>query len=189
LIEQPNQTFLISRAIRNTQHTLFINAEIRHKKEKYMKKSITQSIVLLLIIEATLTAHAAELFDTAIVISSVPVYVQNQPVQQCNNVMVQNGNGNRGGALIGAIAGGLLGNTVGGGNGRNAATAVGAVTGALAGNAINAQPSSQMVCQYVSDGGSHVVGYDVTYQYAGKQATVRMQSNPGSTIRVGIQAM
>lgn len=40
------------------------------------------------------------------------------------------------GAIIGGVAGALLGNQIGGGSGRTAATAVGAIGGALAGNSI-----------------------------------------------------
>lgn len=40
------------------------------------------------------------------------------------------------GAIIGAVAGGVLGNQVGGGNGRKLATVAGAVGGGFAGNAI-----------------------------------------------------
>ncbi|MET4579329.1 glycine zipper 2TM domain-containing protein [Ottowia thiooxydans] len=40
------------------------------------------------------------------------------------------------GAAIGGVAGGVLGNQVGGGSGRTAATVVGAIGGALIGNAV-----------------------------------------------------
>ncbi|GAC1416410.1 MAG: hypothetical protein NVSMB6_18780 [Burkholderiaceae bacterium] len=62
--------------------------------------------------------------------------VVERPRQECWNeqVAIQSGGGDYGAAVIGGLAGGLLGNTVGGGNGRNAATAVGAVTGALVGD-------------------------------------------------------
>lgn len=62
--------------------------------------------------------------------------VVDQPRQECWNEQVathQRGN-DYGAALIGGVAGGLLGSTVGGGNGRNAATAIGAITGALTGD-------------------------------------------------------
>ncbi|MBC7514782.1 MAG: glycine zipper 2TM domain-containing protein, partial [Herminiimonas sp.] len=57
-----------------------------------------------------------------------------QPRQECWDEQVVGQGGNPGAALIGGIAGGLLGNTVGGGNGRTAATAVGVVTGAIVGD-------------------------------------------------------
>lgn len=58
-----------------------------------------------------------------------------QPRQECWNeqVATQSRNNDYGPALIGGVAGGLLGSRVGGGNGRNAATAIGAVAGALTG--------------------------------------------------------
>lgn len=46
------------------------------------------------------------------------------------------GNNGAAGTVIGGIAGGLLGNTIGGGSGRAAATVLGAVGGAVIGNRI-----------------------------------------------------
>ena len=62
--------------------------------------------------------------------------IVDQPRQECWNeqVATQVRGNDYGAALIGGVAGGLLGSTVGGGNGRNAATAIGAVTGALTGD-------------------------------------------------------
>ncbi len=62
--------------------------------------------------------------------------IVDQPRQECWNeqVATQARGNDYGAALIGGVAGGLLGSTVGGGNGRNAAAALGAVTGALTGD-------------------------------------------------------
>lgn len=62
--------------------------------------------------------------------------VVDQPRQECWNeqVATQVRGSDYGPALIGGVAGGLLGSTVGGGSGRNAATAIGAITGALSGD-------------------------------------------------------
>lgn len=62
--------------------------------------------------------------------------IVDQPRQECWNeqVATQARGNDYGAALIGGVAGGLLGSTVGGGNGRNAAAAIGAVTGALTGD-------------------------------------------------------
>ncbi|MEO7549061.1 MAG: glycine zipper 2TM domain-containing protein [Ramlibacter sp.] len=46
------------------------------------------------------------------------------------------GNNGTAGTVIGGVAGGLLGNTVGGGSGRTAATVLGAIGGAVIGNRI-----------------------------------------------------
>ncbi len=92
-----------------------------------------------------------------------------RPRQECWNeqVAVQGGGNNIGSALIGGVAGGLLGNTIGGGNGRNAATAVGAVTGALVGDRVwGSQASVQNVqrCRTVVD--RVQVPVPVTYEAA-----------------------
>ena len=57
------------------------------------------------------------------------------PRQECWTEQVPVSSGvNYGGAALGGLAGGILGNQVGGGSGRVAATAVGAVAGAMVGN-------------------------------------------------------
>ena len=137
-------------------------------------------------------ANAAEFYDHATVISSNPVYVGNPPRQVCSTVNAdQPGSEGYGGAVIGAIAGGILGNQVGKGNGRTAATAAGAVTGALAGKALASSSGTQPAqsCQMVNDGSRQIAGYDVTYEYYGQRATVRLPRNPGPTVRVGISAL
>jgi uncharacterized protein YcfJ len=120
----------------------------------------------------------------------------NQPQQECRNeyVEVQSQNQDRGigGALIGGVAGGLLGNTVGKGNGKTAATAAGAVVGALVGDRIQnngngSQPSEQVIqrCRTVDHYVSRVAGYEVTYEFQGRQYTTVMPRNPGD--RVSLQ--
>jgi uncharacterized protein YcfJ len=150
----------------------------------------------LLAVVACHQANAADLYDYAAVISTSPVYVANAPKRVCTTITPEEGNAGTSvtGVVIGGIAGGLLGNTVGKGNGKTAAAAIGAVTGALAGNAIannQNQPQSQpkQTCQMVSDGSTHITAYDVTYEYSGKRASVRLQRDPGPTIRVGITAI
>ncbi len=70
-----------------------------------------------------------------------------RPRQECWNEQVQVQPRNGGGALLGGIAGGILGNQIGGGNGRLLATAVGAVSGAAVGQNLSAPraPSMQTV--------------------------------------------
>jgi len=57
-------------------------------------------------------------------------------VQSVQQVYVQRGSNGTLGAVIGAVAGGLLGNTVGKGDGRTAATVAGAVAGGVVGNQV-----------------------------------------------------
>src|SRR3954468_4355390 len=101
-------------------------------KECSMNKAIWYSAMGAIGLAA---AGAASAQEVGRVISSTPV-VQQVPVQRqvCNQaqpVMQQAPQGGSGaGALIVAIAGGLLGHTVGGGMGNAVATGVGAVAGA-----------------------------------------------------------
>lgn len=102
-------------------------------------------------------------------------------------------------AVVGAIIGGALGNQVGKGDGRKAATIAGAVIGAAVGNntgnrakaryqngAYNGYGSVQR-CRVVTDyQDERVVGYDVTYRYAGHTYHTRTAYHPGSTIRVRV---
>lgn len=62
--------------------------------------------------------------------------IVDQPREECwNEQVVTQARGNDYvAALIGDVAGGLLGSRIGSGNGRNAATAIDAVTGALTGD-------------------------------------------------------
>lgn len=95
------------------------------------------------------------------------------------------------GTAIGAVAGGLLGNQVGGGKGKTLATVAGAVGGGYAGNRIEAsrqQPqvttSVERKCSTVNDTSSKIVGYDVKYVYKGVTRTVRMDHDPGDKVQV-----
>jgi len=105
---------------------------------------------------------------------------------------------NTGAAILGAIVGGALGNTVGKGDGRKAATVAGAVIGgSIAAN--NARRRGGYVdaggtvrrdqvqrCETRTDYRSEeqVVGYDVTWDYNGRIGHARMESHPGDRIRV-----
>ncbi|GAC1600787.1 MAG: hypothetical protein NVS3B2_03220 [Ramlibacter sp.] len=103
-----------------------------------------------------------------------------------------------GGAVLGGVAGALLGNQVGRGHGREAATALGAVVGAFAGdqyaNQGNQGRSVQYVdvprevtsCRTVSDVQSRITGYRVQYDYHGQQYTTFSRVNPGSNLQVRV---
>lgn len=71
-----------------------------------------------------------------------------EPCYDCGTVthitaVSVDGEGSGAGAVIGAVAGGLLGNQVGGGSGKKVATVVGAVGGALAGNEVEKKTRKQ----------------------------------------------
>lgn len=95
------------------------------------------------------------------------------------------------GTAIGAVAGGLLGNQVGGGKGKTLATVAGAVGGGYAGNRIQANKQKGQVttsverkCETVNNSSSKIVGYDVRYEYNGVTRTVRMDHDPGDRVQV-----
>jgi uncharacterized protein YcfJ len=95
------------------------------------------------------------------------------------------------GTAIGAVAGGLLGSTVGGGKGKTLATVAGAVTGGYAGNQVQKNMQQKDVvtkterrCRTVNDTSQKLVGYDVTYRLDGKEEVVRMPKRPGATLPV-----
>lgn len=158
----------------------------------YMKKPAILSMLLLTTITATAAAQPTGFSDVAQVISTQPVYqqvtTQNCQMEQTQMQPQQSSGIGYTGAILGALAGGLLGNTVGQGNGRIAATAVGAATGGLVGSNMqnNQQPqySQRQVCNPVIN--QQLVGYSVTYSYAGHQATTMMQQQPGATIPINV---
>ncbi|MES2820941.1 MAG: glycine zipper 2TM domain-containing protein [Pseudomonadota bacterium] len=93
------------------------------------------------------------------------------------------------GSVLGAVAGGLLGNQVGGGNGKKIATVAGAAAGGYAGNKVqeNMQAGSTYTttenrCSTEYDTSEKVVGYDVKYRLDGKDGQVRMDRDPGNRI-------
>ncbi|MBB3225997.1 uncharacterized protein YcfJ [Luteibacter sp. Sphag1AF] len=82
--------------------------------------------------------------------------------QVCENVQVRHNdskdNHQIAGTAIGAVAGGVLGNQVGGGKGKTLATVAGAVGGGYAGNRIqknnqdkNSYTTTERRCHYVDD--------------------------------------
>ncbi|RYF35853.1 MAG: glycine zipper 2TM domain-containing protein, partial [Comamonadaceae bacterium] len=126
------------------------------------------------------TQYQAPPADSGRVISSTPIVQQVAvPRQVCSQqpMVVQGPRSTSGaGSIIGAIAGGLLGNTIGHGGGRAAATALGVMGGALVGNSVEANGSpayAQNVqqCTTQTTYENRTVAYNVTYEYAGRQYT------------------
>ncbi|MFZ6658289.1 beta/gamma crystallin-related protein [Undibacterium sp. TJN19] len=94
---------------------------------------------------------------------------------------------NVGGAIAGALIGGILGHQVGGGTGRDIATAGGAVAGGAIGanagrNNGNTYERDVRRCQTTANTTPEY--WDVTYNYRGVDHHVQMSSPPGSTIAV-----
>lgn len=126
------------------------------------------------------------------VLSSTPVIQQVAvPRQVCTNeqIVVQ-GQKSGAGAAMGAIAGGAVGNSVGQGSGRAAATMLGLFGGAILGERIEgpANPEVRHVqnCSNQTFYENRTTAYNVVYEFAGKQYTVQMPSDPGPTVRLQI---
>jgi hypothetical protein len=85
-----------------------------------------------------------------------------------------------------------LGNTIGHGTGRFAATGVGAIAGAAVGDNIETrggQPMPVQNCTTQTTYENRTVGYNVQYEYAGKQYNVQMPYDPGPTIQLQVSPM
>lgn len=130
--------------------------------------------------------------EMARVISSTPV-MQQVPVsrQVCQDEAVTRGGQKSGaGALMGTLAGGAIGNAIGKGSGNAAATALGLFGGAILGNSIEgeAPPETQMVrrCYPQTVYESRVSGYNVVYEFGGKQYSAQMPSDPGQYLQLQI---
>ncbi len=154
-----------------------------------MKKTIVLSAIAVL----SGFSSVAGAQEVGRVISSTPVIQQVAvPRQVCSNqpVAVQQPNTGAGG-VIGGLAGGAVGNQFGHGDGRAAATILGVVGGALLGNQIernNNAPQVQNLQQCTTQTAyeNRTVGYNVQYEYAGRQYNVQLPYDPGPTIRLQV---
>ncbi len=100
------------------------------------------------------------------------------------------------GVVVGGVAGGLLGHTVGEGSGKTAATAIGAIAGAIVGDRVANRDADGYYetrnvqrCSNVTEMENRVVGYNVTYEFAGKQYITRMARDPGSQVQLRISVV
>jgi uncharacterized protein YcfJ len=144
----------------------------------------------------------AGIVENARVRSSVPVYAEVQvPQTECSKQAAvadkpaSPDKPNLLGAGIGAVAGGLLGHTVGGGSGKTAATAVGAVAGAVVGNNLANQaasgqaeraPAEVQTCTTVHTAQNRFLGYRVRYEYGGREFESMVRAKPGATLPVRV---
>ncbi len=129
------------------------------------------------------------------VISSTPVIQQVAvPRQVCTqSQVVSPGQKSGAGAAMGAIAGGAIGNSMGQGSGRAAATMLGLFGGAILGDKVEGAPAPEVRnvqnCTNQVFYENRTAGYNVVYEFAGKQYTVQMPSDPGPTVRLQITPM
>ena len=111
--------------------------------------------------------------------------------------------------VIGGIVGAANGSQVGGGSARYATAAIGSMVGGMAGREIYesgqrdryaSRTGTVRVCDPVPYGGygggtygssrvsdNRVAGYDVTYEYAGREFHTRTDYHPGDRIRVRVE--
>ena len=142
---------------------------------------------------APAASQAAAIY--APVVSSTPVTQQVTVPQQVCGVeqQVVHAQPSGVGALIGAVAGGLFGNAVGGGS-RAIATGVGAVAGAALGNTVEVNAAANYPagsvpvqrCQTVNAYQTRTVGYDVVYEYNGQTYHARLANPPGDRIALHV---
>ena len=136
--------------------------------------------------------------EYARVIESRPMYDNVAASQECWNPRAGHFEEVRGenktrigkGAAIGALAGGVLGHQVDSGGG----TAAGAILGGILGHQLERRADSNDAqndldysrCRTVGDSGTgNIVGYDVRYEYNGREYVTRMDREPGRRLRLG----
>lgn len=169
-----------------------------------LNKKLKQALLLGLMFTGTsITASAGHdrYEDRARVISVTPqVERVNTPVQECRTEYVresyyEDARPSNGGAIIGTIAGGLIGSRFGGGNGRLVTTAVGAGLGAVIGDRHDNRYSARRErveerpverCVTVDRWESVTTGYLVDYKYNGRHYSTVTQERPGKFIPVNV---
>lgn len=147
-----------------------------------------QSIVFAALGLAALGAGAQEVGR---VLSSTPVIQQVAvPRTYCNQpTYVAPPPTSGAGGLMGAIAGGAIGSTIGHGTGTAAAVLIGTVGGAILGNNIEAggaRPQVAQVCGSETTYENRTVGYHVTYEYGGREFSAQLPYDPGPTIQLQV---
>src|SRR5438477_5273130 len=133
-------------------------------------------------------AANASAFDAVARVTNVTPITEtiNRPTQKCwteSRETTQPAPHNYGGAVLGTIAGGIIGSQIGKGNGTLAAGAVGAAVGAVTGDHIansDAQATTTVPvqrCEAVDNFETRVSGYRVTYEYDNWKFTTRLPYN------------
>ena len=93
------------------------------------------------------------------------------------------------GGLMGAVAGGAIGSQIGHGSGTAAAVLLGTIGGAILGNNIEAggqRGQATQTCATETSYENRTLGYNVTYEYAGRQFTTQLPYDPGPTIQLQV---
>ena len=158
-------------------------------------RKITIQITMLTGLMGVLASAPVQAQEVGKVISSTPIIQQVAvPRQVCNTQqVVTEGQKSGAGAVMGAIAGGTVGNQIGGGSGRAAATMLGIFGGAIMGDKIEGGGTPEVKnvqnCTQQMFYENRTMAYNVVYEFAGKQYTVQMPQDPGPTVRLQITPM
>ncbi len=131
--------------------------------------------------------------DVGRVVSSTPIIQQVAvPHRVCTTEQISYQQPSSGaGAILGALAGAAIGNSVGGrGAERAAATAIGMVGGAVIGDRVEG-PGGERVqnverCTVQNFMENRTSGYQVVYEFGGKQYNVQMAQDPGPSIALQV---
>ena len=143
-------------------------------------------------IAALVSVAAVHAQEFGRVLSATPVIGQVAvPQQFCQQgSVVVPGQSSGGGAALGAITGAVIGSALGHGGGRGAGAVVGMVGGALIGDRLDNRTADQLqpvqTCTTQTTYENRVLHYDVVYEYAGRQYTAQMPSDPGPTVQVQV---
>ena len=165
-----------------------------------MRRSLIQIASLVSIGTCALAPLSAAAQEVGRVISSTALISQvSVPRQVCAQEVVQVQtqapvSKTGAGMLIGGIAGGAIGNSIGNGSGRAAATVLGILGGIIVGDKIEANntPQTNTTQQTVNRCSTQnflenrTTGYQVVYEYAGKQYSVQLPQDPGPTIQLQV---
>ncbi len=164
------------------------------------RSTLSTSATLVLGATAFWLAAPASAQEVGRVISSTALISQvSTPRQVCAQEVVQVQNQtpatkSGAGAVIGAVAGGAVGNSVGQGSGRALATILGVIGGAFVGDRVEGGSPGQVTtsqqtvnrCSTQNFIENRTTGYQVVYEYAGKQYSVQMPQDPGPTIQLQV---
>jgi uncharacterized protein YcfJ len=156
--------------------------------------STKQWLVIVSTVAVTLavSSTAAQAQDQGRVISSQPVIQQVAvPRQTCSNEQIAvQGQKSGAGGLMGAVAGGAIGNNIGSGSGRALATVIGVIGGSVMGDRIEGAPPVQMQtvqsCRTVTVYENRTSAYNVVYEFGGRQYSVQMPNDPGQYVQVQV---
>lgn len=102
-----------------------------------------------------------------------------------------------GGTLVGSVIGVAVGNQIGHGRGKDVSRAAGALIGGAIGHNVSRDRQRQLYgsdrrvyercdVRYRDSWEERVDGYEVTYEYAGREYVTRMPYDPGDRLRVRV---